>query len=264
MMPVSIVTRLKNILASGTPSPGLFLGIDSAQVPEIAGLAGVEWVVLDLEHSGVTRAHVGPTVVAAASAGVPVIVRVTEPDRSEIGWVLDQGAAGVMVPRLESANDVERISQHFVYPPEGDRGVASYTRAAGWGSTPLTGVERPVCIVQIETPGALAEVDQICQINGVDALFVGPLDLSAALGVLQDFDSPQYQQALGRVFQAAAAHNTPVGSIAGDDARAAQLATQGAAFVALGSDGMVLRAALSDKVKTFSRVITGPQSTEGA
>lgn len=253
--------RLRTALRSGGASPGLFLGLDSAQVTEIAGIAGVEWVVLDLEHSGVTTADVGPTIIAANSVGLPVIVRVSGPDQNQIGWVADQGAAGVMVPRVQSAAEVEAVVRHFHYPPRGDRGVASYTRAASWGKIPLVSVPPPVCIVQIETLDALAQVDTICQIDGVDALFVGPLDLSAALGVLQEFDAPVFQDAVTAVFSAASAHHRPVGTIAGDDRRAIELVRQGASFVALGSDSMVLRAALTDKVAQFSDAVSQHPST---
>lgn len=253
MTPRTMSDELRQLLQSDVLSPGLFLGLDCAPVAEIAGLAGIKWVVVDLEHSGVTRADIGPVVVAANSVGIPVIVRVTSPDRSEIGWVVDQGAAGVMVPRVESFDEARAVTRHFTYPPAGDRGVASYTRAASWGARALTDVSPPVCIIQIETPGALADVDRICSLEGVDALFVGPLDLSAALGVLQDFDHPSYQAALGRVLASGQTHDTPVGSIAGDDSRAAQLAAQGVSFVALGSDGMTLRAALTQKVALFTQ-----------
>ena len=242
---------LRALLAEGGASPGLFLGLDCAGVAEIAGISGIQWVVLDLEHSGVTATDVGPTVIAANSVGIPVIVRVTGPDRSEIGWMLDQGAAGVMVPRVGSAEEARAITRHFSYPPAGDRGVAGYTRAGSWGKTPLTSVTPPVCVVQIETPGALAQVDDICQIDGVDALFVGPLDLSAALGVLQEFDHPEFQKALDHIFAAGIRHGIPVGTIAGDDARAREFVDRGASFVALGSDGMALRTALTDKVSRF-------------
>lgn len=242
---------LRTRFAEGGCSPGTFLGLASPVAAEVAAQAGVDWVVLDLEHGGVTSDLVGPTVTAAAAYGVPVVVRVPSADRALIGWLCDQGVAGVMVPRIESLAQAKEVSSYFDYPPVGQRGVASYTRAARWGSRPLEDLCRPVFMPQIETPGALEEVGEIAALNGVDALFIGPLDLSYALNVPAQLDNASFISAFDRIIQAAQAHSVPVGSIAADDARAASMRDRGVDFLALGSDGVMLRQSLSASVEAL-------------
>ena len=236
---------LRGRLSAAECSPGTFLGLQTAVAAEIAGLAGLDWVVLDLEHGGVTSADVGPTVAAAAGYDVAVIVRVPRPDRAMIGWVVDQGAAGVMVPRIESVEQAREVAGFFAYPLEGERGVASYTRAAGWGNKSLTDLPRPVFMPQIETPGALADVDEIAALPEVDAVFIGPLDLSFALGVPAKLADPGFVEAFRGIVQAGKAQGVPVGSIAPTDERAQAMVADGVNFLALGSDGLWLRHSLT-------------------
>lgn len=244
--------ELRSRFAAPGVSPGTFLGLSTPAAAEIAGLAGADWVVLDLEHGGVTPDQVGPTVAAAAGYSVAVVVRVPTPDRAMIGWVCDQGAAGVMVPRIESAAQAGEVSSYFDYPPHGQRGVASYTRAAGWGSRVLTDLPRPVYMPQIETPGALEDVAEISQLDGVDALFIGPLDLSFALGKPAQLADAEFLNAFDRIVQAGHAAGTPVGSIAPNDDRARAMREAGVDFLALGSDGLWLRSSLSSSIEALN------------
>ena len=237
---------LRSRLSAAGCSPGTFLGLSTPVAAEIAGLAGLDWVVLDLEHGGVTAEQVGPTVAAAAGYDVGVIVRVPRPDRALIGWVADQGAAGVMVPRIESAAEAQEIGGYFSYPPGGERGVASYTRYAGWGSKTLTELPRPVFMPQIETPGALSEVSDIAGLESVDSLFIGPLDLSFALGVPAELGHADFVEAFGEIVRAGQKAGIPVGSIAPSDERAQAMVADGVDFLALGSDGLWLRKSLAD------------------
>lgn len=242
------VTSLRECLSSPVMSPGTFLGLAAPTAIEVAALAGCEWVLLDLEHGGGTLEQVGPSVHAAAAAGIPLVVRVPSPERSVVGWVLDQGAAGVMLPRIESVEDAREAVSYFDYPPVGQRGVASYTRSAGWGSHSVRDTARGVCIIQIETTGALAAVSDIAAQEGVDALFVGPLDLSFALGQPENFDAPEFRDAVSAVVAAARAASTPVGSLISDVARIASMRDYGMNFLALGSDALALRKGLADQV----------------
>ena len=242
------VALLKERLSSPTMSPGTFLGLASPTAIEVAALAGCEWVLLDLEHGGGTLEQVGPSVQAAAAAGIPLLVRVPKAERSVVGWVLDQGAAGVMLPRIESLEHALECVSYFDYPPLGQRGVASYTRSAGWGRHSVRETARGVCMIQIETTGALAEVSNIAKLPQVDSLFIGPLDLSFALGVPEDFDQKVFVDAMTATVAAAKAAKIPVGSLISDPARIPAMANYGIDFLALGSDALALRKSLSDQV----------------
>lgn len=237
-------------------SPGTFLGLASPTAIEVAALAGCEWVLLDLEHGGGTLEQVGPSVQAAGAAGIPLVVRVPRPERSVVGWVLDQGVAGVMLPRIESLEDAHECVSYFDYPPKGQRGVASYTRSAGWGSHSVQSTARGVCMIQIETTGALDAVSEIAHLEGVDSLFVGPLDLSFALGVPEKFDEPVFREAVQAVVTASRAAGIPVGSLISDPARIASMREYGMDFLALGSDALALRRGLADQVNQVRTATT--------
>jgi len=242
------VERLRSALSSSALSPGTFLGLGSSPAIEVAALAGCEWVVLDLEHGGGTLDDVGSSVQAANAAQIGLIVRVPQPERAVVGWVLDQGVAGVMLPRIESLDHAREASSWFDYPPAGQRGVASYTRSAGWGAHSVRDTARGVCMVQIETTGALEAVEAIASLPGVDALFLGPLDLSFALGIPEDFDHKDFIAAMKRFVQGAQKAGIPAGSLISDPARIASMKAYGLDFLALGSDALALLRALSDQV----------------
>jgi 4-hydroxy-2-oxoheptanedioate aldolase len=240
---------LRRRLADGDTTLGTFVGMACATATEVCAAAGADWVLIDLEHGAGSEDVIRDSVLAAGSYGVPTVVRVESGARIRIGRVLDQGAAGVMVPRVEKPDDLVDVLSHLRYPPHGDRGVATYNRSCRWGldRSPLTDPpQNTLGVIQIETLAALDAVDEIAALDGVDVLFIGPLDLSFALGVPLQFDSPEFLAATGRVLDAAAAHGKTAGILAAHAALAARYVERGFRFVAIGSDSTMLAAALSE------------------
>lgn len=237
-------------LEEGQLTIGTFLGLASPLAAEVAALSGVDWVLLDLEHGGGGEEQVSPTVVASGGYGVPTLVRVESAERIRIGRVLDSGVAGVMIPRVDTVEQVELAVRHMSYPPNGDRGVATYNRAVAWGKDldALAPESKSALLVQIETLGALAEVEKIVAVPGVDALFVGPLDLSYALGVPRDFKNPKFLEALKKVLAAANAQNKVAGILASDTTIARFYVEMGFKFIAIGSDSTLMAKAITDAV----------------
>ncbi|WP_232252789.1 HpcH/HpaI aldolase family protein [Brevibacterium casei] len=233
---------------------GTFAGLGSVTAVEVLAAAGLDWVLIDLEHGGGDERSVGDAVSAAGGYGAAVLVRVETPDRIRIGRVLDAGAAGVMLPRVESVEEVEAIIPHLHYPPHGDRGVATYNRSVRWGmdrGALATGSANVLTIVQIETAGALADVDAIAGHPDVDVVFVGPLDLSYALGVPLDFDAAEFQDALKAVVVAAQRHGTAAGILCANPEIAAVRAGQGFSFLPVGSDATLLASAAQDIISAL-------------
>ncbi|MCX6485112.1 MAG: aldolase/citrate lyase family protein [Rhodoluna sp.] len=243
----NIVKRFKN----GELTIGTFLGLASPLAAEVAAVSGVDWVLLDLEHGGGGEEQLSPTVLASGAYGIPTLVRVESAERIRIGRALDAGAAGVMVPRLESAEQVSKALSHFAYPPFGDRGVASYNRAAAWGLNPkaLESAKKAAAIIQIETLGALAEVDEIASIEGVDVLFVGPLDLSYALGMPGDFKNPAFIEALKKVVSAANRFGKIPGILSANSETARGHIELGFKFIALSSDSVLLSRSIIENLE---------------
>ena len=234
---------------------GTFLGMGAPMAAEIAAVGGADWVLFDLEHGGGSEDLIGPTVVAGMAYGIPTLVRVESMERIRIGRALDAGASGVMIPRIETPEQVSAVVKHMSYPPFGDRGVATYNRSAKWGRdlSGLTEKSKAACIIQIETLKALENVDAIAKIDGADLLFVGPLDLSFALGVPRDFKSPKFLEATAKVVAAANANNKVAGILAVDATAAATFIEQGFKFIAIGSDATLLAGAITNLVTQLKK-----------
>ena len=232
----------KKRVSTGEATFGIFLGLATPMSIEIAAIAGLDWVLLDLEHGPGSEDQVGSVVTTAGAYGITSLVRVESDDRIRINRVLDAGIAGVMVPIVENAAQVREIVTHFSTPPFGDRGVATYNRGALWGQDIgfLDRASQATCIIQIETVGALDSVADIAAIDGVDILFVGPADLSFALGVPRDFKNPIFLSALDRVLKAAKSCAKQAGILAPNGSSAAEYQQMGFNFIGIASDSILL------------------------
>jgi 2-dehydro-3-deoxyglucarate aldolase/4-hydroxy-2-oxoheptanedioate aldolase len=240
--------RLRARVAAGEATLGTFIGTASAVSGEVCAAAGPDWLLLDLEHGAGGEEQLRSLVPAAGSYGVPVVVRVETAARIRIGRALDLGAAGIMLPRLDSADDVATALRHLRYPPHGDRGVATYNRACRFGLDPgaLDRADRDVlAVIQIESAAAVDDVGKIAMLDGVDVLFVGPRDLSHDLGVPGDITAPAFVAAVDKVRSAARASGKACGLLVNDGAAAAARIADGWSFVAIGSDSTLLAAAMA-------------------
>ena len=225
---------------------GTFIGTASPVTAEVCAAAGFDWLLLDLEHGAGGEEQVRATVPAAAAYRVPTVVRVESDARIRLGRVLDNGAAGVMLPRMESAAQVREAVSHLRYPPHGDRGVATYNRACRFGldaGALDTADDEILGIVQIESAAAVAAADDIAALDGVDVLFVGPRDLSHDLGVPGQLSAPAFMDAIEQVRLAAEKNGKACGLLVNDGAAAAKRIEEGWGFVAIGSDSTLLAAA---------------------
>jgi 2-dehydro-3-deoxyglucarate aldolase/4-hydroxy-2-oxoheptanedioate aldolase len=231
------VSALRRRLLAGDALFGMFLGLGSALAAEACALGGFDWLLVDLEHGCGDESTFLQQQLAADAHGVPMLARVESSERIRAGRVLDLGAAGVMVPRLNTAAEAREAVRHMRYSPAGDRGVATYNRSCEFGLRPENLRAEPgLCVVQVESRQALDEVDAIAAVDGVDVLFVGPRDLSHDLGVPGDTSSAAFQRALKRVV----ATGIPAGILAPDAATARRYADEGFRFVGVGSDAALL------------------------
>jgi 4-hydroxy-2-oxoheptanedioate aldolase len=244
--------ELRRRLARGEVTFGTFLGAATPITAEVCAAAGVDWVLLDLEHGAGGEEQARDVVPAAASYSVPTVVRVESGERIRAGRLLDLGAVGVMFPRVDSAEEAAECVRHLRYPPAGDRGVATYNRMCRYGLEPAA-LDRSdgdvLGVVQIETRAALDAVAEIAGLDGVDVLFVGPRDLSHALDVPGQMQAPVYLAALDRVLAAARGHGKAAGLLVPDGATAARMAASGWQFLAIGSDTTLLAAAVAAELR---------------
>jgi 2-keto-3-deoxy-L-rhamnonate aldolase RhmA len=235
------MTDIRARALAGATLLGAFLDLDSPLSAEICGRAGYDWVLIDLEHGAATEASLLAHLHAVGVTPAAALVRPQSGERLRIGRALDLGADGVMVPRLDTADQVREAVGYLRYPPAGGRGVALRTRGAGLGSRGHGQVgelnELTLGIIQVESATAVAEVDHIAAIDGVDVLFVGPTDLSHSLGVPGKFDDPAYLAALDTVVSACARHGKSAGILLYDPAVIARHVELGFRFIGLGADG---------------------------
>jgi 4-hydroxy-2-oxoheptanedioate aldolase len=236
---------LRTLLRSGG-SVGTFIGIPASIPYELASIAGFDWVISDLEHGENEFMHLAQGVV---SFGGPVVARVSSLALDNISRSLDRGAAGIMLPRISSESELNQSLAALDYPPKGVRGVASYNRSAGWGndSSALIGAS-PVAIVQIETKWAVENIGAIASNQRIDALFIGPLDLSFSLGVPRDFESRIFKDSVAAVVKSAMENNLPIGILANNHDQAKQYLEAGFSFIALGSDSTMLLAKFQEEL----------------
>jgi 4-hydroxy-2-oxoheptanedioate aldolase len=212
---VTTQPSLRERIHGGELLVGMFSNLGAPVAVEVAGRSGLDWLVIDLEHGAGTEADLLVQLYAAQAAGITAFVRVEVNARLRIGRALDLGAAGIMVPRLDSADEVRDAVTNLRYPPDGIRGVALSTRGAGLGSMGHRDVRAKnqtlPLLVQVESPSAVAAASEIASIDGVDVLFVGPTDLSHSLGIPGDFANATYRSALEMVVAGARAGGKEAG-----------------------------------------------------
>ena len=233
-------TLMKARLAAGETLFGSFLTLGSPLAAESLGLAGFDWLLVDLEHGGGDESQLLPQLLGARAAGVHALVRVESDVRGRTARALDLGVEGVMCPQVNSAEQAEAWASALHYGPAGSRGIAFFHRGARFGTEPDpvdAARARTLGIAQIESPEAVEAVEEIAAVDGIDVLFVGPSDLSYSMGIFRQFDHPEFRSAIERVVAAASAAGKTAGIflISVDQVPAAL--ADGFRMVALGSDG---------------------------
>jgi len=231
---------LRRRVLDGETVYGAFLQLGSPFAAELCGRAGFDWLIVDLEHGAATESGLLASLHAIEGTGAAALVRPQSTERLRIGRALDLGASGIMVPRLETVEEVRQAVSYLRYPPAGIRGVAVLTRGGGFGEVAHADVaainERIVGIIQIESPTAVDNAAEIAGLDGVDVLFVGPADLSHSLGTPGQFDHPRYLAALEAVVRATERAGRAAGILLRSAADAERHVELGFRFVGLGSD----------------------------
>lgn len=199
--------NLKKRLKQGDTLNGCWLNLGSSLTAEIVGLAGFDWVLIDLEHGAGSEKDVLYQLQALAHTPVGAVVRVESAESQRIHRVLDMGAEGIMCPKITNPADARKVVSGLHYPPHGNRGVAKMVRATGFGQQFAEyyqeAQENILGVVQIETVEVLNHLDEVAAIEGVDVLFIGPADLSMELGIFGQFDHPRFKEALQETVNAA-------------------------------------------------------------
>lgn len=239
--------QLKKKFQNGESAIGTFVKLTDPAVPEILALAGFDFFVLDTEHVAIDREQLTNIVRAADAAGITPIVRVRENQQVEVLQNLDLGYAGVQVPNVDTAQEARDLVSYVKYTPLGVRGLSPSVRACGYGTC---GVQdyidaanaNTIVIAHCETKTCVENLDEVLKVEGLDVIFIGPMDLSQSYGVPGNTADPEVKAAIETVTAKTLAAGKVVGTVAGTPAAAKALIEKGVQYILLASDqGMIAK-----------------------
>ena len=216
-------------------------------VAEAIGHAGFDWAVLDMEHTTLDLMDLVHLMQAVGNTPLVPLVRVPWNDTVNVKRVLDAGAHSLLFPFIQNADEAARAVAATRYPPEGVRGMAGMSRASRFGTVPdfFKQANANVCaVLQMETPESIAQLEAIAAVPGVGGLFVGPGDLSGAMGHVGNLTHPEVLDLMANAAQRAHKLGMPIGTVGGTPEVVAKYRAIGYDFVAMASDlGLLMRAA---------------------
>lgn len=234
-------SSLKTNLQQGKLSLGTWITLGHTGVAEIFASAGFEWLVVDLEHSTISIEQAGELIRTIDLAGAAPLVRLTSNDVNQIKRVMDAGAHGIVVPNVNTSQEAKDAVAATRYAPMGRRGVG-LARAQRYGPGFKDYLEwqkdGPVVIVQIEHQSALAHLEDIFSVSGVDGFIIGPYDLSCSMGMPGEFERPEFIEAMQHILKAGLQAGCPAGLhiVEPDADRLRQVIDDGYRFIAYSVD----------------------------
>lgn len=237
---------LREKLLKGESAIGTFVKLLDATVPELLALAGFDFFVLDSEHVAVDREQLVSIIRAADASGIVPLVRVRENQQVEILQNLDLGCAGVQVPNVDTAQAARALVSYVKYTPLGIRGLSPSVRACGYGTCGVQEYidmanENTLVVSHCETRTCVENLDEILRVEGVDVIFIGPMDLSQSYGVPGKPGDPEVQAAIETVISSTLKAGKTVGTVAGTPEAAERLIKKGVRYILLSSDqGMIV------------------------
>ncbi len=249
--------KLKKKMLAGAPSLSCWLHMASPIAAEIISLVGFDSTVIDLEHGPMDYLAATNLMQAMGSSAISPIIRVPWNDPVEIKRALDTGTEGIMIPSVDTPHAAKEAVAACHYPPRGIRGAAHIlNRASSYGMESqryLAEAGRELLLIcQVESLEAVANIEQIAAVDGIDMLFVGPVDLSGSAGGVADFNNPVFVEARARAESVIRASGKLLGGlpIPGDSPR--DMFARGYDFVAASSDVLMLRDAALNHLRQNS------------
>jgi 4-hydroxy-2-oxoheptanedioate aldolase len=212
------IAGIKQRLRSGETLAGYVATIPSAVSVQAIAAAGADWIVIDQEHGAVGPESLHAMIAATAGTRCAPLVRVPRRDEAWVKPALDLGAEGIVFPLVGNAEEAAECVALTRYPPRGRRGWGPFVAHARWGVElpgylPQRG-EEAVCVLLIETPAAVENIEAICRIEGIDAMVIGEFDLSTELGVSGRFDAPEMREAVAHLEAVILEAGIPLGAAA--------------------------------------------------
>ena len=251
-----MTNRWTQRIGDGEPRFGMWLASGSGYVTEICAGSGIDWVLLDQEHApNDLRTTLEQLQVLAGYPDVDVVVRPPAADPVAIKRLLDIGVQNIIVPMIDNPREASAAVAATRYPPEGIRGVGSaLARASRWNriSDYLVTADGTVSLtVQVETAAGLTQLGDIADVDGIDAVFIGPADLAASMGKLGQPEHPDVVSTIENALAAIVAHGKSAGVNAFNEAVARRYLKAGASFVLVGADVALLARGADELAKRY-------------
>lgn len=233
--------HVKEKLGSGEVAVGVWMSILNLDVARTVASSGLDWMLFDTEHGPPSFETVDHLIGGIGGAGALPLVRVVWNDINAVKQALDTGAYGIVVPWVNSKEEAENAVTYSRYAPEGLRGCAPGRPASAWGVSSeeylRTANDEILVAVQVETKKAIANIEDIASVEGVDATFIGPADLSASMGYRGEYFHPEVVKAMERVVDACKASGVAPGIAFGLGVdHVNSLIGNGFRFIGIGSD----------------------------
>ena len=249
---MSYVNPLLDAWASGRPTYGIWCALPSSVSMEMVAGIGFDYACVDMQHGAIDYTTALPMFQAARAGGVTPITRVPANDAGLIGKVLDAGAAGVVVPLVNTAEEAARAVAACRYPPVGQRSFGPIRASMITGNRDPQDLQKVACIVMVETGEGLENVDEIAAVEGLDAIYVGPSDLAIALGVPTGYERPEpvHVEAIERIRTACERHGVTAGIQCDSGPMAARRIEQGFGMVTVGNEGGFMRKLAKQELDT--------------
>lgn len=223
---------------------GIWNAIPDTYAAEICGGAGFDWVVVDAEHAPYDLSTILSSIQALSSHDTGIMVRTPSQDPIYIKKLLDFGVQSFLIPLVETKEQAELLVRAIHYPPKGIRGVgAAESRAAQWSRVKdyYKKVPDELCLmVQVESKTALENLEEICQVDGIDGVFVGPADLAATMDMLGQSTHEDVRKEVRRSLSIITKARKVAGTLALKDEVIQEYLTAGATFIGIGIDSDLL------------------------
>lgn len=252
--------NFKRALKAGQPQIGLWLSMCSPVSTEVSAGAGFDWLIIDMEHSANEVPDVLNHLRAAEGGTAEPVVRLSWNEPVLVKRLMDIGVRTMLFPFVQSAEEARKAVAATRYPKSGVRGVAGVTRANRFGRVPdyFKRVDEEICVlVQVETQLAASRIEEIAAVDGVDGIFIGPADMSADIGFVNDWDRPEVwpviMDAGARIQKAGKA----AGFLSGKETECRKVLEAGFKFVAVGSDIGIVARTTDNLVKTYAGILKG-------
>ena len=255
-MKIKALKKLRKKLKSNEPVYGLWVTLESPSITEMAVSLGMDWVLIDAEHGHLDWKDISAHISVAMRSDTVVIVRIAERSTALSKRALDIGADGIMIPWMESVEEVEKAVRDCNYPPEGRRGIGG-ERATAWGQClkehTAEANENVLVIPMIESIDAVPNVANMCKVDGVEIFFFGPADFSSTAGFRGQWEGPGIAEKILELKNTIKDSRKYCGVVSTSNQNLTDRLNQGFQMLAIGTDGGLMLRSLHESLKKVNR-----------